>query len=347
MKLLYLYSEIMGYNVPIINILAENYCSEINVISWKKKISNYQIEKSEKVNYFYKEDFNKIELVNFVNKFSPNLVVVSGWMDKEYLEICKDLKNKGVTIVGAMDTQWKNTIRQKIATIIAPFYHKKYFDYLWVSGIYQFEYAKRLGFSNEKIIFNCYSANTNLLENHKMEINDNLKTLLFIGRFDKVKGIDILLNVFTNYINETQSKLKLKLIGGGLEMDLVKKYESESIIVKEFVQPEFLIEEVKDIQGFILPSISEPWGVVIHEMAAAGLPLLVSDVCGANSVFAIHNYNSFIFKANDKIELRNAIEKFDSTSNSELIKMGKRSKVLSKKINPEISAASLMSIKLK
>ncbi|WP_329804524.1 glycosyltransferase [Flavobacterium facile] len=347
MKLLYLYSEIMGYNVPTINILAENYCSEINVISWKKKISNYQIEKSEKVNYFYKEDFNKIELVNFVNKFSPNLVVVSGWMDKEYLEICKDLKNKGVTIVGAMDTQWKNTIRQKIATIIAPFYHKKYFDHLWVSGIYQFEYAKRLGFSNENIIFNCYSANTNLLENNKMEVNDDFKTLLFIGRFDKVKGIDILLNVFTDYINETKSKLKLKLIGGGIELDIVKKHESDAIIVKEFIQPEHLLEELKDVQGFILPSISEPWGVVIHEMAAAGLPLLVSNVCGANSVFAINNYNSFVFMANDKMDLRNAIEKFDLTSNSELIEMGKRSKVLSKKINPETSAASLMSINLK
>ena len=73
MKLLYLYSEIMGYNVPTINILAENYCSEINVISWKKKISNYQIEKSEKVNYFYKEDFNKTELVNFVNNTDTHL----------------------------------------------------------------------------------------------------------------------------------------------------------------------------------------------------------------------------------------------------------------------------------
>ena len=347
MKLLYLYSEIMGYNIPTINILAEKYCSEINVVSWKKKISNYQIEKSKKVNYFYKEDFTKTELVNFINKFSPNLVVVSGWMDKDYSDICKNLKNKSVTIVAAMDTQWKNSIQQKMATIIAPFYHKKYFDYLWVSGIYQFEYAKRLGFSNEQIIFNCYSANTNLLEKNKMESNDNFKTLLFIGRFDKVKGIDILLSVFTNYINETKSKLKLKLIGGGVELDLVKKYESETIIVKEFVQPEFLLEEIKNVQGFVLPSISEPWGVVIHEMAAAGLPLLVSDVCGANSVFAINNYNSFIFEANNKIELRNAIEKFDLTSNSELIEMGKRSRILSKKINPEISAASLMSIKLK
>ena len=66
MKLLYLYSEIMGYNVPIIRILAENYCSEINVIKKKKKISNYQIEKLEKVNFFYKEDFRSLVHVDFM-----------------------------------------------------------------------------------------------------------------------------------------------------------------------------------------------------------------------------------------------------------------------------------------
>lgn len=246
-----------------------------------------------------------------------------------------------------MDTQWQNTFKQKLASIISPIYHKRYFDYLWVSGIYQFEYAKRLGFSNGKIIFNCYSADTNMLQNNILEINNNFKTLLFVGRFDKVKGIHILLDVFTDYINKTGSKLKLKLIGGGVELDLVKKHKSDVIIVKEFVQPEFLLEEMKDVQGFILPSISEPWGVVIHEMASAGLPLLVSNVCGANSVFAINNFNSYIFEANNKSELRNAIEKFDLTPNSELIEMGKRSRILSKKISPEISAASLMSIKFK
>lgn len=335
----------MGYNIPVLNLLSDHYNAEVIVVSWRKRLREYVIEGSENIKFHFKETFSKKELENFVMEINPTLVVVVGWMDKDYLKICKKLKReKKSIIVAGSDTPWSYSFRHWIATLIAPFFHKRIFDYLWVSGPWQYEYGRRLGFSNDKIIFNWYSANIEMMKNNVMHFNMKERSLLFLGRFDKVKGIDLLLNAFSEYKNETKSKLKLKLIGGGAEWQFVKTFESESIKIKDFVQPKFLIEELNDIQGFILPSIQEPWGLVIQEMAAAGLPLLTSNICGANSFFALNNFNAFIFKAGSKEEIKKVLNKFDSLSSEQLNLMGVRSRQLSERITPEISAASLMSV---
>lgn len=311
----------------------------------EKKISSYKIDfAEEKINFYFKEDFEKDALKSFCVSFNPDLVVVSGWMDKDYLKICKLLKkNSNTKIVAASDTQWSNSLRHNLATCIAPFYHMKIFDFLWVSGPWQYEYARRLGFSNQKIIFNCLSANIYNLNKNKINIYQN-RTLLFLGRFDKVKGVDLLLKSFVQFKKETNSRLRLKLIGGGVEHEFVKSFESNDIIVKDFIQPSQLINELHDVTGFILPSVYEPWGLVIHEMASAGLPLLLTDICGANTMFAINNYNALLFKPNSEEAILCVLKKYDNFSDDEILEMGNNSKHLSSRITPDISAASLISV---
>ena len=38
----------------------------------------------------------------------------------------------------------------------------------------------------------------------------------------------------------------------------------------------------------------EPWGVVIHEAAAAGLPIIASHLCGATTAYVRDGVNGFI-----------------------------------------------------
>jgi glycosyltransferase involved in cell wall biosynthesis len=48
-----------------------------------------------------------------------------------------------------------------------------------------------------------------------------------------------------------------------------------------FMQPGQLPEAFHEHRAFVLPSRYEPWGVVIAEAAAAGLPVICSSACGA------------------------------------------------------------------
>src|SRR5690606_36321278 len=47
-----------------------------------------------------------------------------------------------------------------------------------------------------------------------------------------------------------------------------------------FLQSDELPRWYAHASAFVLPSLSEPWGLVVNEAAACGLPLLVSDHAG-------------------------------------------------------------------
>ncbi len=58
-----------------------------------------------------------------------------------------------------------------------------------------------------------------------------------------------------------------------------------------------LIKEIQKSGCFILPSIFEPWAVVIHEFACAGLPIIATEVCGATPHFVINGFNGLSIKS--------------------------------------------------
>ena len=119
---------------------------------------------------------------------------------------------------------------------------------------------------------------------------------------------------------------------------------SDSVRFNEFMQPDQLAKEQAMAGCFVLPSRHEPWGVVVHEFAAAGLPILASDVVGATSKFVIDGYNGFIFKSDSVSALTQAMQKIISCNDDKLEEMGQRSYELSSRITPQSSAAYLLSL---
>ena len=63
------------------------------------------------------------------------------------------------------------------------------------------------------------------------------------------------------------------------------------IIHHGFLQPHELTSHLIDAAAFVMPSKKEPWGVVLHEMAIAGLPLLASSAVGAATEFIFPSKN--------------------------------------------------------
>src|SRR5690606_19377804 len=118
-------------------------------------------------------------------------------------------------IVAYSDTPWKNTLRQKLNSLVSCFYVKKAFTHLWVSGIRQYDYARKLGFSNDRIILNSLSADVDLFSKTNMELKkqDYPKKFIYIGRFVKIKGLENLLNAWDS-INEKEG-WTLTIIGAG------------------------------------------------------------------------------------------------------------------------------------
>ena len=121
--------------------------------------------------------------------------------------------------------------------------------------------------------------------------------------------------------------------------------ELPNVTIKDFLQPTDLIKEIEKAGCFILPSIYEPWGVVVHEFSAAGCPLILSNDIGAKSTFLIDGFNGFSFKHKfDNSSMIKAMKKIINKTDKELIEMSKNSHKISRKISPTSSAKNLISV---
>jgi len=347
MKILYLYAELMGYLIPVFKELSTYYNAQVHVVHWDhKKLTPYVPPTLANVNYYNKSELSFRQLEKLAEKINPDIVYISGWLDKEYLQVAKRLKRSGSIVVAGSDKQWTGSIKQKIASIAFPLTLKRYFNYMWVPGPFQFEFAARLGFQKSEIIFNHYCADTSLFETTFLKSREEKMKkyphrFLFLGRFEEIKGIDLLLRAWSE-LEKGRMDWELCFIGNGKLRSELSKYPN--IIVKDFMQPEKLISELSMAGCAILPSRKEPWALVLHEFAIAGLPIICSDICGASTTFTINGFNGFIFKNNNMNELKQKMKSIINKSDSELVKMSENSHNIGRRITPEITAASLMSV---
>jgi len=113
---------------------------------------------------------------------------------------------------------------------------------------------------------------------------DEFSDLLYFGRIEHEKGIDILLKSFAN-VHQKFPSLKLHLIGEGNYLDYSKKLSKELNINSRTIFCGW--KEKQEIQKImsgcdlcVLPSRIESFGLTIAESMAAGIPV-ISTTAGA------------------------------------------------------------------
>jgi len=341
MKFVFLIVEYVPHQIVMIQEILKNKDNYVLAYSVNEKynISNCFNERFE--NYLL-DNYSEDEILFNISNFNPKIVVVGGWAFKRYNKIALKLrKNSDIPIVAYSDTQWRGDWSQKINCLISPFHLKKIFSHIWVSGIYQYEYARKLGFKKNKIIFNSLSCDVEKFE--KLPLNSEKqiypKNFVYIGRFAPEKGIDYLMEAW-NMIDDKEG-WTLTLIGEG---ELNNKFVSKDVVIKGFMNHKDLLIELNNSGCFILPSTYEPWALVIHEAAAAGLPIVCTEVCGAAPHFVINDFNGFKVKSKSSLALNLAMMQIIKKDTKELVKYSHRSRKLAKSITPEIGVANLMSL---
>ena len=113
-----------------------------------------------------------------------------------------------------------------------------------------------------------------------LHIDENALLIVHVGRFDKIKNHDFLLDVF-NDIKKKRPSASLLLIGSGTEekaiLDKVKRLHLEDD-VHILSNRDDVNECLQMADGAIFPSFSEGMPISLVEMQAAGLPIVASDV---------------------------------------------------------------------
>jgi glycosyltransferase involved in cell wall biosynthesis len=342
-----LYAEIMGYQIPVFDQYVRSYGCDVHVVHWdQRKLTPYQPPALDGVVYYPRSAYNRQQLLELAAVLNPSAVYVSGWMDRDYLSVCRFLRRRGVPVAAGFDDQWHGTLRQRVASFVPASVRRSVFSHAWVFGPWQFEYAARLGFTKQETIFNCCSADLALFNEayRSCQVAKSRRyphRFLCVARFDVVKGVDLLVRAWKN-IRSRRNDWELCFLGNGpLRESLAKEPDVD---VLPFVQPDQLIPRVAAAGCLILPSRFEPWGLVLHEFAAAGLPIICSDACGAAPLFVVPGANGYTFPAGNVAGLERQMLKMIEATDEELGAMSGRSHEYGQRITPELTAASFMSM---
>jgi len=343
MTFVFLYTEIAEYFLACCNRLAEH--GEVHVIRWPvNKEAPFRFEANPAVRLYSKQDYSLPQLQQLVASLKPDVLVCSGWIDKDYLKISKAYFNKIPTVM-TCDTHWTGSLKQRLATLLSRFTLLRIFSHAWVPGGIQQTYALKLGFRAGRIHTGFYSCDlgffNRVYESQKAQKEMHFpKRFLYVGRYYDFKGIRELWQAFIELQQEQPNDWELWCLGAG---DL-EPAQHPKIRHFGFVQPRDLGNYTSQTGIFILPSRFEPWGVVVHEFAASGFPLLLSEPVGARDAFLKEGANGFVFRAGDANSIREQLKRTIALSEERLLEMGAQSHALAQAISPDSWVKTLLAI---
>ena len=163
---------------------------------------------------------------------------------------------------------------------------------------------------------------------------------IFVGRLVEEKGVRYLAEGYTQYRAWAgPDAWSMVIVGIG---PLATSLQTiEGVTMRGFLRPSQLWSDLLAARAFVLPSLFEPWGVVLHEAALAELPLVASVHCGAAAHFLRDGWNGWLLRSVDANAIANALISVHQSAHL-LETMGKRSAELAKQFTPEQWAATVI-----
>jgi glycosyltransferase involved in cell wall biosynthesis len=147
--------------------------------------------------------------------------------------------------------------------------------------------------------------------------NQKPATLLCVARIDRQKSQMMLVELLARHPGAT-----LRLVGPVTQPDYLSELEARAtalgvadrLTVVGALKPASpeLVREYRKADVFILPSRHEPFGIVVLEAWAAGVPVIASDVGGLGRLCAAHPGAALTFPCGDQDALEKAFARLMS-----------------------------------
>jgi len=329
MNVLFLYTELADYTMACLRALKNSEMdTQIMVIHYPvNPEAPFQLDYNGVGDFYSIVNFRKYaDLKSQVQAYNPTVIICSGWGNKMYLRLCREFYFTVPTVL-TMDNHWSGTFKQKLLKFGASLTLLRIFRYCWVPGDPQVNYAKKLGFASDQIFTGFYCCdlerfNRLYYENAELKQASFPHRIICVARYIPSKNYNVLWNAFIKWRSLATEDWELWCAGTG--SDYPSRIEHPAIKHLGFVLPDDWSSVVRQTGVFILPSLFEPWGVVVQEFAASGFPLILSEKVGSASQF-LNVANGFQFDPESEDELIACFERIGAMSDGELLTMGQHS----------------------
>jgi len=303
-----------------------------------------------------------------LNENRPEVVVIPGWSScaaLAALEWCFRHKVPAVvmsesTVWDEKRVGWKETIKRRIVTLFAA---------ALVGGRPHAEYIVQLGLPPD-CVFCGYDAVDNAYFQRKADevrkqgaairIKHGLPENYFLAsaRFIEKKNLPRLLQAYAHYRTlcekdagesrggKASSPWSLVLLGdGALRASLCSQIAGlllqDHVLLPGFKQYGDLPVYYAFAGAFLHASTVEPWGLVVNEAMASGLPVLVSDRCGCADDLVQNGRNGFTFDPLDVEGLARLMHRMSSMKTEARNAMGAESEGIIAEWSPNRFAEGL------
>jgi len=141
----------------------------------------------------------------------------------------------------------------------------------------------------------------------------NYPVILFVGRLVPRKGLHYLIQAMKN-LNRDGIRAKLIVVGDGSDrftyIDLVNELDlNDQVMFTGYIDSNFL-EKIYSLSNVVaIPSINEPFGIVVLDAMMAGKPIVAFD-SGALPEILEDNVNGILVKSEDPIAFSEALSKY-------------------------------------
>lgn len=285
------------------------------------------------------EDANKWDvfkkIIAEINRYKPQVMNVNGFFTWYHIGTIIYCKLKGIKVVLSNDSTasdnpavWWKSILKKLAVKLSEAYYcfgQKAEEYLLeLGGNTQKTISKRAAVVDNEWIKSEFEFHIGNKETLKKELGITTPyNFIYVGRFIAFKNLPFLIEAFAQI---KQNNWGLIFVGDGNEKPHIEKaieqFGTKNVYFlgsKTWQQiPQYLT--LADV--LVLPSKSEPWGLVLNEAMVCGLPIIVSDACGSAIDLVDQGQNGFTFENNNVQSLYQCLQYFMENPN-ELSKMGK------------------------
>jgi glycosyltransferase involved in cell wall biosynthesis len=150
--------------------------------------------------------------------------------------------------------------------------------------------------------------------------------LLYVGRLAGEKRVDVLIEALRR-LSTKRSDIGLVIVGDGAERERLGRLAQgmPNVYFAGFQDQSDLPRYYGVADTFVLPSEYEPWGLVVNEAMASGLPVIATRKVGAARDLIVEGENGYLVPENDPVALASAIDR-SCDSEQHLLLLGQKAR---------------------
>lgn len=328
---------ISPYRIPVFNALAHKENLDLHVIflSETDEVLRKWLVYKDEINFAYQvlpswrwRSGNRTILVNrglrpALNTVKPQVIICGGYNYQASWEALWWARRRGVRFVLWSESNQSDQRSGRAGVEWLKRYFLRRCDGFVVPGKSSFSYLRTLGAAEKGIYIAPNAVDTAFFKKaaesapmqgtaHRKRLGLPARYILYAGRLVSEKGVFDLLDAYSKLETDLRSEVGLVFAGDGASrgrlIEQAQRIQPGVVRFSGFAQREDLAVLYSLAEVLVLPTHSDPWGLVVNEAMVCGLPIVVTSVAGCAADLVEDGWNGYVVPPRDPERLSVAID---------------------------------------